>query len=109
MAKAQFQVTHYSYYNWSSRKVLKTNLVLKGVSGQRCSVWFSENENEELQEALMHSDISFSLYYHHSQLDHLIDMLRNESPIHVYFNNDHGFSNSRISTGDEPIGDGEES
>jgi hypothetical protein len=36
-------------------------------------------------------------------------MLRNEKPIFVFFNNDSGFNNSRISTTDEPVGEGEES
>jgi hypothetical protein len=42
-----------------------------------------------------------------NQLPHLIDMLRNEKPIFVFFNNDGGLGNSRISTTDEPAGEGE--
>jgi hypothetical protein len=50
----------------------------------------------------------YSFYYHHNQLQHLIDMLRYEKPITVFFNNDNGFNNSRISTSNEPVGEGEE-
>lgn len=108
MATASFQVETYKYYNWSSRKNGKTNLILNGVNGETCSVWFVEDLSADLPEAKMISQNYFSLYYHHSQLDHLIDMLRNEKPITVYFNNDNGFNNSRISTSNEPIGEGEE-
>ena len=49
----------------------------------------------------------YAFYYHHHQLAHLIDMLRNEGPVYVFFNNDNGFANSRIATIDEPVGEGE--
>ncbi|ELR71606.1 hypothetical protein C900_02521 [Fulvivirga imtechensis AK7] len=108
MAQASFQVQTYQYYNWSSRSIGKTNLILKGASGERCSVWFYEDPDEELPHATK-SGNNYSFYYHHYQLEHLIDMLRNEKPIYVYFNDDNGWNNSRISTTDEPVGEGEES
>lgn len=108
MASATFQVTTYEYYNWSSRKTGKTNLILKGVGGETCSVWFIEDAAAELPEASQVAPQYYAFYYHHHQLPHLIDMLRNEKPITVYFNNDNGFNNSRISTSAEPIGEGEE-
>jgi hypothetical protein len=108
MAQASFQVSTYQYYNWSSRASGKTNLILKG-GGNTCSVWFVEDPTAVLPSAQQVNPTYFSFYYHHSQLPHLIDMLRNESPITVFFNNDNGFNNSRISTSDEPIGEGEES
>jgi hypothetical protein len=37
----------------------------------------------------------------------LIEMLRNEAPVYFFFNDDNGFPNARISTGQEPVGDGE--
>ncbi|MBQ0734536.1 hypothetical protein [Aquimarina celericrescens] len=106
MAQSSFQVATYTYYNWSSRGNGKTNLILRGTAGETCSVWFREDPNEVLPEATQ-SGSYYAFYYHHYQLQHLIDMLRNESPIFVYFNNDNGFNNSRISTADEPIGEGE--
>jgi hypothetical protein len=107
MATATFQVATYQYYDWSSRKTGKTNLILKGTGGQTCSVWFVEDPAADLPEASQVAANYYAFYYHHSQLDHLIDMLRNEKPVFVFFNNDNGFANSRISTTDEPVGEGE--
>lgn len=108
MATASFQVATYQYYNWSSRKTGKTNLILKGAAGETCSVWFVEDGSADLPAAQQVAPSYYAFYYHHSQLPHLIDMLRYEKPITVFFNNDSGFSNSRISTTDEPVGEGEE-
>lgn len=107
MATATFQATTYQYYNWSSRTIGKTNLILKGAAGEICSVWFVEDPAANLPPAQEARPNYYLFYYHHSQLEHLIDMLRNEKPITVFFNNDAGFNNSRISTTDEPIGEGE--
>jgi hypothetical protein len=107
MATASFQVATYQYYNWSSRTTGKTNLILKGA-GKTCSVWFVEDPAATLPPAAEVAANYYAFYYHHSQLPHLIDMLRNEKPITVFFNNDSGFNNSRISTSDEPVGEGEQ-
>ena len=107
MATAMFQVATYQYYDWSSRRTGKTNLILKGA-GQTCSVWFVEDATADLPLARVAAPNYYLFYYHHHQLGHLIDMLRNESPVTVFFNDDSGFSNSRISTTDEPVGEGEE-
>lgn len=109
MAKASFQVSTYQYYNWSSRKTGKTNLILKGAAGETCSVWFVEDLTASLPAAKQVAQNYYAFYYHHNQLEHLIDMLRNEKPIFVFFDTDSGFNNSRISTMDEPVGEGEES
>lgn len=106
MAQVTFEVVTYTYYNWSSRKSLKTNLILHGIDDETCSVWFEENPEAELSPATKSGNY-YSFYYHHHQLQHLIDMLRNEGPIYVDFNDDHGFNNSRISTTREPVGEGE--
>ena len=47
MATASFEVDTYQYYDWSSRKTGKTNLVLKG-EGKTCFVWFVEDESAAL-------------------------------------------------------------
>jgi hypothetical protein len=99
----------HQYYNWSSRKTGKTNLVLKGAGGQTCSIWFVEDAAADLPAASEVAPNYYAFYYQHAQLPYLIDMLRYEKPITVFFNNDSGFNNSRISTSDEPIGEGEES
>ena len=107
MAQETFEVTSYTYYNWSSRNSGKTNLNLYGATN-RCSVWFVEDPDADLPIATKNG-IYHSVYYHHWQLPHLLDMVRNEKPIFVFFNNDNGFNNSRISTASEPVGEGEES
>jgi len=107
MATAAFEVETYEYYDWSSRQAGKTNLNLRGA-GQTCGVWFIEDESAPLPPATQDYPTIFSFYYHHSQLDHLIDMLRNEKPVYVYFNDDGGYPNSRISTTEEPVGEGME-
>ena len=109
MATATFQVATYQYYDWSSRKTGKTNLILKGAGGQTCSVWFVEDPAANLPLASQVAANYYAFYYHHHQLAHLIDMLRNESPVSVFFDDNNGFNNSRISTTDEPVGEGEES
>ena len=107
MPKVSFEVRTYQYYDWSSRSSGKTNLILRGVGRETCSVWFVEDETAPLPAAYQVAPNYYAFYYHHSQLQHLIDMLRYEKPIFVFFNNDGGFNNSRISTTDEPIGEGE--
>lgn len=106
MASASFQVATYQYYDWSSRKTGKTNLILQGVGAESCSVWFVEDEAADLPAASQLFPNFYAFYYHHSQLQHLIDMLRNEKPVFVFFN-DSG-NNSRISTTDTPSWDGVE-
>ena len=108
MANASFQVRSYQYYDWSSRSTGKTNLILRGLGGETCSVWFVEDETAILPVASQGGANYYAFYYHHSQLQHLVDTLRWEKPIFVFFNNDSGFNNSRISTEDEPIGEGQE-
>src|SRR5262245_46461341 len=105
MALDSFAVETYEYYDWSSRASGKTNLNLRG-GGKTCSVWFVEDDTAPLPEAYEVAPNYYAFYYHHRQLAHLIDMLRYEKPIWVFFNNDNGFANSRISTTNEPVGEG---
>jgi hypothetical protein len=109
MARESFQVATYQYYNWSSRKTGKTNLILKGTADETCSVWFYEDATQDLPPTRKVQDKYHAFYYHHDQLQHLIDMLRYEKPIFVFFNDDNNWNNSRISTTHEPVGEGEES
>jgi hypothetical protein len=107
MAQATFQIATYNYYFWSSRERGKTNLNLLGTGGETCAVWFVEDPNEALPDAVEQAPNYYSFYYHLHQLPSLVDLLRNESPVYVFFNNDSGFPNSRISSTDEPVGEGE--
>jgi hypothetical protein len=105
MAQASFEVATYQYYDWSSRNSVRTNMVLKGTGGQTCSVWFYE-DGQALPAASQVAANYYAFHYYHRVLDHLIDMLRYEKPVFVFFNDDNGFANSRISTTDEPVGEG---
>ncbi|MCW8981380.1 MAG: hypothetical protein OQJ83_08330 [Altibacter sp.] len=106
MASSSFQVTTYNYYSWSSRNTTRTNLNLKGSGGKVCFVNFKEDSVTDLPPAT-NSGNYYWFYYRESQLEHLIDMLRNEGPVYVHFNDNSGFNNSRIATTDEPVGEGE--
>ena len=108
MARVSFKVATYQFYHWSSRSTGKSNLILKGEGGETCSVLFVEDPTHNLPAAKVLKENYYLFYYHHFQLPHLIDMLRNESPIYVFFNDDSNWNNSRISTTNEPVGEGEE-
>ena len=107
MANSTFQVKTYSYYFWSSRDhdIPRMNLNLKGVNGEQCFITFPYDD-DPLPEAIKTGN-NYWFYYREFQFPMLIDMLRNEKPIYVYFNNDSGFPNSQISTTEEPVGEGE--
>lgn len=109
MAIKSFIAKEYDYYFWSSRKKIKANINIKGTGGETCSVWFNEDPEADLKKAEEISPNYFTFYYHYYQFDQILDLLRNEKPVTIYFNNDLGFDNSRISTSAEPIGEGEES
>ena len=47
MAATSFQVSTYHYYDWSSRRAGKTNLILKGAGGESCCVWFVADDSAE--------------------------------------------------------------
>ena len=107
MSSMPFQVATYHYYDWSSRRVGKTNLILKGAGRETCSVWFVEDDSAELPEAREVSPNKYNFYYHQSQLQHFLEMLRIEKPVFVFFDNNGG-NNSRISTVLAPENDGAE-
>lgn len=107
MPISSFQVTTYHYYAWSSRDTPYSNLNLKG-GGKTCFLNFLPDATENLPEAT-NSGNYYWFYYRQSQLSFFIDMLRNEKPVYVYFNNTNGYNNSRIATSNEPVGEGEQS
>ena len=108
MTKASFAVKTYQYYDWSSRKTLRSNLILTGVGGEHCAVWFKEDMATAPPPAENPAPNRYDLYYYHNDFQHLIDMLRNEKPIFVFYNDEFGLPNSLISTTDEPTGEGEQ-
>lgn len=107
--RESFIATSYSFYHWSSRpeNTPRSNIEIKGADGASCTVWFMNNPAGTLIPARRSGVRRYSFYYYHWQFDQILDMLRNESPITIEFNDDSGLSNSRISTGTEPAGEGE--
>ncbi len=108
MSRYTFRVKSYSYYMWSSRMKYKCNIVLNGENDELCALWFEENNHEILIRAKEEAPRQYSFYYHYFEFPYIIDMLRNESPVWVHFNDDGGYNNSRISTDEEPVGEGQE-
>jgi hypothetical protein len=108
MKTTTFQVSTYQYYSFSSRSSGKTVIVLKGTDGEICYIHFEENPTAVLPRAEQTSTKSYVFHYHYSQLQHLIDMLRNEKPITVIFDDNPVANNSIISTSAEPVGESEE-
>lgn len=106
MAATSFKVNDYEYYLWSSRTTGKANLNLYG-DDMRCAIWFVEDPEADLPAASMPRGDHVELWYHQWQMPALVDMLRNESPVFVFFDDDNDFPNSRISTSQEPVGEGE--
>ena len=47
------------------------------------------------------------LNYHMSQYPHILDMLRNEKPLHLKFDDKNGVRTGYVYVGGEPIGEGE--
>ncbi len=102
-----FEIKHYQYYVFSSRDSgSKSAAICSGDSGKTVYVHFLGNSGS-LPEARKIDDSRFILYYRHSDMPNIIDMLRNEKPIYLIYVPE-GTNNTRLSTGSEPVGEGEE-
>lgn len=102
-----FEIKHYQYYNFSSRELgSKSAMICTGDAGKTVYVHFMDSAGS-LPEAKKIDDNKFILYYRHSDMSNIVDMLRNEKPIHLIYVPE-GTNNTRLSTGSEPVGEGEE-
>lgn len=101
-----FEVKRYKYHNFSSRdsSIAQSVVLLYGDSGYLGAAYFS-TEDEPLKPAEKFPNGTYGLYYDYQELQIIIDMLRNESPVYLIYN---GALNSRLSTTEEPVGEGEE-
>lgn len=63
-------------------------------------------DGEVLPQNVQHSNKILNIYFHESELNSIIDTLRNESPVYVKFNQTLKWGS--ISTGREPVGEGEQ-
>jgi len=100
------EIKRYKYYTFASRdsSIAQTVILLYGESGYLGAAYFS-TEDEPLRPAEKFSNGSYGLYYDYQELQIIIDMLRNEKPVYLVYN---GELNSRLSTTEEPAGEGEE-
>lgn len=100
------EIKEYKYYTFSSRdsSVANTVVLLYGAGGWIGTVYFS-NSDASLKPAVKHPSGRYGLYFKYADLPGIIDMLRNEKPVHLIYN---GAVNSRLSTTKEPVGEGED-
>ena len=106
MALHTFKIESYEYYHWSSRSQYKSNIVLFGEGEETVAIWFESDPEAELAPARILTPNNYAFYYYQEQMSDIIDMLRNEKPIWVHFNDNGGLNNSRIATSKEPVGEG---
>lgn len=66
---------------------------------------FVKKDLPENSKEVMGSKNIYYVYYHIDMYPHIIDILRYEEPLFFYFNHDN--QESYITTGDEPVGEGE--
>ncbi len=103
-----FEIKSYQYYDFASRDTgSKSVAICKGAAGQTVHIHFIADGND-LPESRKTGDNKFLLYYRYSDKSSIIDMLRNEAPVNLIFVPE-GRNNTRLSTGSEPVGEGEES
>ncbi len=100
------EIKKYEYYTFSSRDNSLANsvILLYGDGGYIGGAFFS-NSPDPLKPAEKFPSGVYGLYYHYADLPVIIDMLRNEKPVYLIYSDG---NNSRISTSQEPVGEGEE-
>ncbi|MCI0436634.1 MAG: hypothetical protein L0271_23800 [Gemmatimonadetes bacterium] len=101
------EITQYAYYLWSSRpdNLVQANIAMYGSAGFMGALWFY-HESHPLPDPTRHSAGVYSLHYPMSAFGPIVDMLRNEKPVFVHWNDSFPV-NTRISTSPEPVGEGE--
>jgi len=102
-----FEIKSYTYYDFSSRDSgSKCIAVCTGDVGKTVYVHFMDSTGD-LPTARKIDDNRFILYYRYADMPIIVDMLRNEKPIYLIYVPE-GTNNTRLSTGSEPVGEGEE-
>ena len=102
-----FEIKRYQYYNFSSRDSgSKAVVICTGDAGKTAYMHFMGGTGD-LQAARKIDDNRYILNYRFSDMPNIVDMLRNEKPIYLIYVPE-GTNNTRLSTGSEPVGEGEE-
>lgn len=106
MPAESMTITTYQYYQFSTREDwTKAVCICFGPEGKAAYLYF-QSGTQPLP-AASKSGNNYYLYYRYSDMANVIDMLRNEKPIYLYYIPE-GTNNSRISTTSEPVGEGEQ-
>lgn len=108
---ATFNIDKYSVRIWSSRKTnnLNPGTALAGIylyegNKYRGYAYFFADDTQ-LAAPVYHSNTGqIFVHFNLSQFDGILDMIRNEDPIYLYYYNP---SNAGISTSAEPVGEAE--
>ena len=105
------EIRQYEYFVFTSRDgYAKATMLLYGATAGGATtligyVSFTAG-TEPLDEARLSQDGKYLLFYRYADLQVLVDMLRNEKPVHLIWVPE-GTHNSRISTLPEAVGEGE--
>lgn len=78
---------------------------LYGESSKYLGYFGIIKDGEPLPQNIQHSNNILNIYFHESELHSIIDTLRNENPVYVKFNTTLKWGS--LSTGKEPVGEGE--
>jgi hypothetical protein len=106
MSAESIEITSYQYCQFSTREDLtKAIAVCAGSGGKKIYLYFNGG-TQALPSASKNGD-NYFLYYRYSDMPNIIDMLRNEKPIYLFYVPD-GKDNTRLTTTSEPIGEGEQ-
>jgi len=105
MAYTTFEIKKYQYAMFSSGDG-GTKVTLFDIGGVNIATAYFRPDSESLPGAYLDSRGIYRLYFRRSTLSDFIDLIRNESPVYLHFWNESG-NNTHISTGREPVGDGE--
>lgn len=102
--KKSYSIDGYQYAMYAGRKSSGVKAIVDLIQNKRrlARVFFSNEYS--LPQATKKESGGFELHYSFEDFPHLVDMLRNEKPLYFLWR---GPDDARISTGPEPIGEGE--
>jgi hypothetical protein len=100
------EIKEYAYYLWGSRPatLVQANIVMYGDAGYMGALWFYD-DGSTLPDPVRHSEGVYSLHYRMRDFAHIVDMLRNEKPVFIHWDDSYP-TNTRVSTTNEPVGEG---
>ena len=103
--RKNYAIDGYRYCIYSSRKSSGTNAEIELIQGKRRLARLHFTSQYTLKKAERNEAGEYVLYFSYDELDRVVDLLRNEKPVYLLWR---GPDDTRISTGPEPVGEGEE-